>query len=820
MLLVRRLPSSSLIIAGLAFALAPFFGTRTAAAQDTDGDQPDRCAGPYLFVSGGDPDTERLPLKETSADIRVAGVIAHVRVHQVFGNAAKKPIEAVYVFPGSTRAAVHHLQMTIGNRVVQAKIDRREDAAAAYDQAKSEGKRTSLLEQERENVFKMKVANILPGDRIAVDLDYSELLVPDAGVYEVVFPGVVGPRYAGGTDPAKDGWIATSHLPEGTKEPYTYDVRAHLETGLPLKDLTSPSHAITVSNASPAAADIRLREAGGGNRDFVLRYRLAGDRVEAGALLSPGAGPKGEGFFALMIEPPRRSTAADAPPREYIFLVDVSGSMFGFPLDTAKGLVEKLFAGLRPQDSFNIALFAGGSRVMGPRGSVPATPANLAQALRLLGNEHGGGGTELLEGLKASYAIPRGAGTRSRTVVVITDGYVGVESETFRFVRERLDQANLFAFGIGSAVNRSVIEGLARAGVGEPFVVLNQSSAGAAAERFRTMIERPLLTGIRVKFDGFDAFEQAPAKIPDLLAARPLVLFGKYRGTGKGTATVTGQGATGPFRQVVAIDTAGARPSLQPLEWLWARKQVDWLEDERSIAGSDDDRTKLEDRIAVLGLGHSLLTSQTSFVAIDNVVANRGGQQETALQPLPLPAGVSNNAVSVVSVSRASMPPGDPVLAVRAEAGALSVTAYFAFGLTKELTYDSVTERWQTRFLVPKETADGIYRVPVVIVHADGRVETVSGSYTIDSAQPDFEVDLEPVPGGVRIHVRTTELVGRVTVADVGSPGTRAGLANVGDGLTFGGSLSLPPGRHILRVVVADKARNEADQLVTVEVPR
>jgi len=244
------------------------------------------------------------------------------------------------------------------------------------------------------------------------------------------------------------------------------------------------------------------------------------------------------------------------------------------------------------------------------------------------------------------------------------------------------------------------------------------------------------------------------------------------------------------------------------------------LEDERSIAASDDDRTGLEDRIARLGLSHSLLTSQTSFVAIDNVVANRGGQQETALQPLPLPAGVSNNAVSIVSVSRASMPPGDPVLAVKAEPGALSVTATFAFGLTKELAYDSVTERWQTRFLVPKETADGSYRVPVVIVHADGRVETVSGSYTIDSAQPDFEVDVEPVAGGVRIHVRTTELVGRVTVADVGSPGARAGLANVGDGLTFGGSLSLPPGRHILRVVVADKARNEADQLVTVEVPR
>jgi Ca-activated chloride channel family protein len=810
---------SVLTLTKIAFAVITFVPGGDARAQDADGEPADRSLGPYLYVGGGDPDTDRLPLKETAANIRVAGVIAHVHVRQVFGNAAKTPIEAVYVFPGSTRAAVHRLRMTIGSRVVEAKIDRKAQAAAAYERAKSEGRRASLLEEQRANVFTMNVANIIPGDRIAVDLEYSEMLIPEAGVYEVVMPSVVGPRYAGGTDPVKDRWLATAHLPAGTKEPYAYEVRAHLETGLPLKELQSPSHPVTVSYVSPSQADVRLREPGGGNRDYVLRFRLAGDRIEAGSLLSP-VGPKGEGFFALMIEPPRVSKAKDAPPREYIFLVDVSGSMYGFPLDTAKALVQKLFAGLRSQDSFNIVLFAGGSRVLGPAGSLPATPANLTQALRLLDRERGGGGTELLDGLRASYGVPRPAGLGSRTVVVITDGYVGVESETFRFVRERLDQANLFAFGIGSGVNRAIIEGMARAGMGEPFVVLNAAAAPAAAERFRNMIERPLLTGIRVAFDGFAAFEQAPAKLPDLLAARPLILFGKYRGTGSGTATITGQSGTGSFRQVVTLDPAAARPSLQPLEWLWARKQVEWMEDERSIAQSPNEREALEGRIAGLGLGHSLLTSQTSFVAVDDVIANAGGRQKTSNQPLPMPAGVSNLAVASVSVSRAAMPPGDPVLTVAAAADALSVTAMFPFGLVKELAYDPLTERWQTRFLVPKQTPDGSYQVPVVIVHADGRIETVRGAYTIDSAAPDFDLEVEPVPGGVRIRVITTEPARRVTVAEVGAPDRRVGLTRAGDDATFAGTLSLPPGRHTLRVVVADRARNEADQLVTVDILR
>src|SRR5262245_11521555 len=184
----------------------------------------DRSLAPYLTVlgEGGPQGTERVPLKETTADVSIAGVIARVQVHQLFENTGRVPIEAVYVFPASTRAAVHGVRMKIGQRTIEAKIDRKAAARESYEAARREGKRASLLEQERPNVFTMNVANIMPGDRIAVEMDYSEMLIPEEAVYEFVYPTVVGPRYAGGADPAKDKWMANTHLPAGTTGAYEY----------------------------------------------------------------------------------------------------------------------------------------------------------------------------------------------------------------------------------------------------------------------------------------------------------------------------------------------------------------------------------------------------------------------------------------------------------------------------------------------------------------------------------------------------------------------------------------------------------------------
>jgi Ca-activated chloride channel family protein len=432
-------------------------------------------------------------------------------------------------------------------------------------------------------------------------------------------------------------------LPAGAPSPTGFALDMHLETGVGLKDVSSPSHGIDVAYASANTADVKLKEQGtGGNRDFVLRYRLAGDKIETGLLLTP-RGQDGEGYFALMMEPPRRPTQQQIPSREYIFLLDVSGSMHGFPLDTAKALMRKLLGQLRPTDHFDVALFSGANYVWNPGGSVPATPDNIRTAVDLIEKQHGGGGTELMGGLRASYAIPRKNKQISRTVVVVTDGYVGVEAEAFRFVRERLDDANLFAFGIGSSVNRALIEGLARAGRGEPFIVLKPEKAAAEAERLRAMIETPVLTRVGVAFEGFQTSEISPPKLPDLLARRPLVVFGKYRGEPGGQVRVSGFGGGGvPISQTLPVRAADAHARNEALRWLWARSWVATLEDERHMGGGQP----VEDAITDLGLRHSLLTPFTSFVAVDQQIANRNGQSESVRQPLPMPQGVSNLAVA------------------------------------------------------------------------------------------------------------------------------------------------------------------------------
>jgi Ca-activated chloride channel family protein len=322
---------------------------------------------------------------------------------------------------------------------------------------------------------------------------------------------------------------------------------------------------------------------------------------------------------------------------------------------------------------------------------------------------------------------------------------------------------------------------------------------------------------VKVTFDGLAAYDVTPSRVPDLLAERPLVVFGKYRGKAAGRIEITGRGGKGPFHQTIEVDAGAVKPALKPLRWLWARKQVEWLEDDLSLGNKD-----AEEPLTALGLRYAIVTSHTSFVAVDRVVANRTGDLTTTEQPLPLPEGVSDLAVgeSSASLSRSVMPPGDPLLTVSAPADARLVTAYFPFGLIKDLRYDPFTGRWQTRFLVPNSVTDGKYEVPVTILHADGRLETVMASYRIDSRAPDFDVSVVAGQGGVSVRVQGAETLRRVTVALVGNPRVRLELTARPGERSFVGWLALPAGAHQLHVVVADEARNEADDLISCEVGR
>ena len=526
--LPRLIWATTFTLASAAFALLTAFPLPLHAQERPDAER-QRTESPYFFVKSDDPSVDALPLKGTAVDVKISGVIADVTVTQTYRNEGKRAIEARYVFPGSTKAAVGGLNVRLGDRLITAQIREKQQARIDYDAAKKEGKTAALLEQHLPNVFQMNVANILPGDDVKVELRYTELLVPNAGNYQFVFPTVVGPRY--NSPPSREAqstWVARPTLRGGKASNAAVQLKVALDTPMGLKEIRSATHAIDVKQKdSDRHADVIVADSSA-DRDFVLDYRLAGEKIESGLMLYKGQGDGAENFFLAMIEPPKSVAASAISPRDYIFVVDISGSMSGFPLDTAKATLERLIGGLRPTDTFNVLLFAGSNRMLSPK-SVPATRVNIAKALATIQGYEGGGSTELIPALKRVYAEPK-APDVSRTVVVVTDGYVTVEREAFELVRKNLSKANLFAFGIGSSVNRHLMEGLARAGMGEPFIITDPVQATEQAARFRRMVESPVLTSVKAKFEGLDVYDVEPAALPDVLGERPVIVFGKWRG--------------------------------------------------------------------------------------------------------------------------------------------------------------------------------------------------------------------------------------------------------------------------------------------------
>lgn len=611
---------------------------------------------PYLAVVGGKEGVERLPLKLTNVHADVLGPIADVRISQHFENRGTEAVEAIYVFPASATAAVYAMTMTVGDRRVRARIDEKDKAERVYQQAVSAGKTASLLESADDHLFKMRVGNILPGDQVSVELNYTELLVPDRGLYELVVPNTVGARYsqAGSVDASGP----TSRDPAVID--YAFNFSARLRTALPLAEVSSPSHQIELSRSAPNAAQVvlagdSLRTAGG--RDVQLRFRLQGGAIETGLSLYPeGDG----GYFLLQVEPPARVDQSDVPPREYIFVVDVSGSMGGAPLDIARELMRDLLQALNERDYLNVLLFSGGSTLLSER-SLPANAGALAQATRLIQGTPAGGGTELVEAMERAMAIPR-AGT-ARSIVVVTDGGITADAELMRAIRAGLGRANVFALGVGPSVQRDVIERIARAGAGEPFIVDDLAAGADVAQRMRSYIDRPLLTSVKVRGEGFVISQTTPDPVPDLMAERPLVLAGRYQGATAGSVEITGETPRGAYRKQIPVATAVHLAEGRGLRYLWARRQLMQAQDDHDAGWDAAIRAQMKSRIVALGLEHSLLTPFTSFVAVDERIRADG-------QPVP----VEQPAVATAVAAAGNALAATAALRVQA-AGAVAVVA-------------------------------------------------------------------------------------------------------------------------------------------------
>ena len=593
---------------------------------------------PYFLIKSGEDRPMEFILESTAIEATITGPIADVEVVQRYTNHSQVPIEAIYVFPASNRAAVYGVEMMIGDRVIKAQIKEKQEARQQYETAKQEGKRASLLEQQNPNVFQMNVANILPGDVVDIKMKYNEFLIPEGGEYTFVYPTVVGPRYTGESK-AQNTFAANPYLKKGERTPYDFDMKVNLNSPIHIQKAGSISHKVDTKFSAKKNLVMTLdaSERDGGNRDFIFQYTVADSKISAGTSFYDHGD---EQFFLSIIEPPQKVDQQEIVPREYIFIVDVSGSMHGFPLEVSKELMRNLLGQLRPEDSFNVLLFESNSQMMFPS-SEPVNAANIIQATSFVNQQRGGGGTNMLRAIKKAMSVPKGVNT-SRSFVIVSDGYVSVEREAFSYIEDNLGNANFFAFGIGSGVNRYIIDGIAHVGRGEPFVITSPDYAKATADKFKKYIETPILTNIKVEIEGMEVYDVTPKHIPDLMAERPIYIFGKYRGEPKGNLTITGSQGNGEYEKTISLANQIPNERNAALRYLWAREKIRYLSDFQSVDNNEAEKKQ----IIKLGLKYNLLTSFTSFLAIEEVpVLANGNNTKKVRQALPMPQGVSNYAI-------------------------------------------------------------------------------------------------------------------------------------------------------------------------------
>ncbi len=613
-----------------------------------------------LQVVDTDGDVVPMPLKHTAVDAKVSGFLAAVQVEQRFHNPFDRPIEAIYTFPLPQRAAVYAMQMTVGQRTIIGAVKKRADARKAYERAKRQGRTAALLDQQRPNIFTQRVANILPGEEIVVTLKYAQDLDYEHGRYEFVFPMVVGPRYLGGGTP-DPGAISPPLLRKGVRPGHDIDVTLHIDAGMPIRALSVPTH--KVSRTWDPGQRVTIALADGDtipNRDFVVRYEIDGERPEAAILAHKD---ERGGHFLMMVQPEADVDEAAIAPREYVFVVDTSGSMRGKPIEQVQRVVSRCLGGMRASDSFQVIAFAGSARRLF-RKSVPATRQNIAAAGQLIQRMRGGGGTELLPALDLALNAPEDP-QRSRVVLFLTDGYIGYEDRVLSYIRDHVGEANVFAMGIGSSVNRFLIDGMGRLGMGRPFYLLNHEAPDPIVDRFYRYVSKPTLTAIDVDFGDLDVEELTPSRLPDLFAERPLFLMGRYDKGGKGVVKLKGQLAGRPWSEDLDVylpetvtARSGDRAATDPLVdneaigLLWARHRIaDYMDFWRT---DPERKGEFEEAVTKLALDYQLMSRFTSFVAVDSAIRNEDGDPVAVPVAVPLPEGVEESAASAHRYARVS----------------------------------------------------------------------------------------------------------------------------------------------------------------------
>lgn len=593
-------------------------------------------------------------LERTRVEAVVTGFVSAVTVTQEFRNPFPAPVEAVYVFPLPDDAAVDAMTLTAGARVIEASIQKREAARRLYEEAKSQGRRAALLDQERPNLFTQSVANLLPGEKVKVTLRYVAPLRFDDGVYTFNFPMVVGPRYVPGAPlPGESQGTGTSPdttrvldgsriTPPAERSGRDISVQVRLETGAVVEELWSVSHRLWVERPASSRAVVTLDPSDRvPNKDLILRWRVSGADKRAAVLATGGKG----GTFALMVHPEAKPSEAAVTPKEMVFVIDTSGSMAGPPLEAAKRAMSAAMQQMNPDDTFMLIDFADTASSFHDS-PLPNVPGNVQRALSYLKSLPASGGTNQLQGLRRALGRPEDP-RRLRVVLLMTDGFIGNEREIFAEAQRLKGRARLFGFGVGASVNHYLLSRLSEVGRGFYQYVRPDEDAGPAVARFVRRISRPLLTDIEVDWGGLQVFDVLPRQVPDLFDGQPLVLLGRVREPGTAIITVKGYAGGQPVSLRAPVEFPAQPLGGGGLETMWARARIEEV-DHQQHWGETSDAVK---EITTLGLEYHLVTAYTSLVAVDTTpVTARSGP--TVAVPTEVPD------LTVPPPVAAKVPPG------------------------------------------------------------------------------------------------------------------------------------------------------------------
>ena len=600
-----------------------------------------------------------LPLEHTQVEITISGNLQRATVRQVYGNPYEEPIEAVYTFPLPQSGAVDRMNMWIGDRFIEGKIHERDLARQIYEEALESGQTASLLEQERPNIFTQSVGNILPGDSIVIEISYVAPVEYDDGEYEIVFPMVVGPRFVppGGfvrrifdrytvsTSVEDADRITPPIVPEGTRTGYDIELSVTINAGVVIQDFESLNHEVEVDlRWRTGDVTISLKDDDViPNKDFVLRYTTASDRIQTGVISHNG---ELGGHFMLILQPDADIDIDEITPKEMFFVVDCSGSMSGQPMDVAKETVRQFVRGMNPDDTFQIMRFSEIASSMS-RSPLSNTESNIEQGVRFINNMSGTGGTMMIEGVRAAIGYPEDP-DRMRFVIFLTDGFIGNEAEILGELQSTLgENTRLFSIGVGSSPNRYLIEGLAEEGRGHAYYVALNEDPTEAVSAIYEKINDPYLVGISINWGNLDVHDVYPSRIPDLYAGEPLVIVGQYDGSGSETVRLSGNVAGRRWNSEVRVVFPAHEEDNDVIATLWARKKIHDLNRQMyNSYGYIDQNQDIIEEITDTALDYQIMSEYTSFVAVcEEVRADPDGNPVTVQVPVNMPDGVSYEGV-------------------------------------------------------------------------------------------------------------------------------------------------------------------------------